>query len=35
MTRLSLWLRMLRNLFVYGRPFPPQFIFKESKEPKE
>lgn len=23
--------RMVRNLFVYGRPFPPPFVFK--KEP--
>lgn len=31
--RVGIWLRMLRNLFVYGRPFPPPYIFK--KEPPE
>lgn len=25
--------RMVRNLFVYGRPIPPRFVFKE--EPPE
>ena len=29
-TRLAIWLRMVRNLFVYGRPFPPPFVFKEE-----
>jgi hypothetical protein len=31
--RVGIWLRMVRNLFVYGRPFPPPFVFKE--EPPE
>jgi hypothetical protein len=32
MTRLRIWLRMVRNLFVYGRPFPPPFVFREPPE---
>ena len=31
-TRLRVWCRMVRNLFVYGRPIPPRYIFRE--EPK-
>ncbi|MBM7857898.1 hypothetical protein JOD27_001675 [Lentzea nigeriaca] len=32
MIRIRIWLRMLRNLFVYGRPIPPPFVFKEPPE---
>lgn len=28
--RLAIWLRMVRNFFVYGRRFPPPFVFKEE-----
>jgi hypothetical protein len=31
-TLLCISVRMVRNLFVYGRPFPPPFIFKEPPE---
>lgn len=32
-TLLRIVLRMVRNLVVYGRPFPPPFVFR--KEPPE
>ena len=31
-TLAAVLLRMVRNLFVYGRPFPPPFVFKEPPE---
>jgi hypothetical protein len=32
MTLLRILLRMMRNLVVHGRPFPPPFVFKEPPE---
>ncbi|SFR15711.1 hypothetical protein SAMN04488564_104214 [Lentzea waywayandensis] len=32
MIRLRILCRMLRNLVVYGRLYPPRFIFKDDKE---
>lgn len=29
---IRICLRMVRNLFVHGRPFPPPFVFKEPQE---
>lgn len=31
-TLAAVLLRMVRNVFVYGRPFPPPFVFKEPPE---
>lgn len=31
-TFVAVLLRMVRNLFVHGRPFPPPFVFKEPPE---
>ncbi len=31
-TLVAVLVRMARNLVVYGRPFPPPFIFKEPPE---
>ena len=32
MIRLRILCRMLRNLVVHGRLYPPRFIFKQDKE---